>query len=412
MPVARTSPEQLVAVFRGVLPPSYVEPLIVEDDGAGMDLPYAIATMLTLADCANNRGTQAYFIRENSAQTDAPGSIVATATGTLRLTRAAGYSGEVRIPAGSFIEAFRTNSYGEDEVIGRYLTELPYTLPDGTGEHLDIAVRAENPGYFGNLYGGLSSFRFARIGTFEIPFNVGSSSTLEAIGVPAEDAWHQGCIDRYLLLTPDPGEYFIANLTILRRVETFDGNIVSITPLLNHFDGGKTGVARVVEFADVLSLQQLEPFSGGNGGILEDRGSEYNASRIVGESVAAYATRLESLSDTTSPAAITRAVDAILGPAGIAWRLLETGDPRGLGGRVWDLHPWDFGSLGSVASSASVYDVQGAVWLSQAHTRRLFVIAVSPAILAEPALASQVWNKVNNIRALGVAFRLKIDSTI
>jgi len=412
MAVEKSSVEQLIGIFTGVLPPAYVEPLEIEDNGAGMDLPHAFAAMFGLADCASNRGTQAYFLRANSAQTDSPGAAAAPAIVTLTMERAEGFSGEIRVPAPVFIEAFRTNSYGEEEVVGRYLTETDYVLPDGSGETLTIQARAENPGYFTNLYGGQCSFRFVPQGTFEVPFNVESSTTLGSLAASGDDTWNDGCVDRYIQIVPNTGVQFIAPLSILQRCETVAGWIAGILPGVNYYDAGKKGVARFVELSEVLTLTQFGSATGGNGGLLDDRGADYNEPRANGENDDAYRIHLESISDTTGPDAIARATDAILSPAGIAWRLMETGDPLTLGGRVWDLHPWDFGRLGAEFSGAEVYAVQGAVWLSTAHSRRFFVIAVAPSIEFEPALASRLWNKINRIRALGVAFRIVIDPSL
>jgi hypothetical protein len=415
MPVPRTTKDGFAEIYRSVLPAAYVAPLDEQDDGAGMDLPYAFATMAELADCASNKGTQAYFRRPHSDQTDEPAAAPTKALGAFVVSRVGYSEGSIVIPAGTLIEAYRIDSYGDEEVVGRYLTIASVTVAEGTGETESLAVEAEYPGYFGNLLSESVLLRFVEQGTLAVPCVVLPNLRLQRSVTPVEDAttdrWSQAELGRYVVL--EGTSLATTNLLAPRRITIVTSNAVSVSPTMVSADIGASVLARVVELSSLgLVLSQPTAISGGKGGMLDAAAADDGVFRLAGEPNASLLSRLESLSDNVSPPAIARAVDRVLGPLGIAWRLMETGDPKGLGGRVWDLHPWDFGDLGPVVSSAAVYDVQGAVWLSTSQTRRFFVVAVSTAILTEPSAAMRVWNDVQAARGGGVGFRLVIDSTL
>ena len=192
-----------------------------------------------------------------------------------------------------------------------------------------------------------------------------------------------------------------------------DSYNVTVSPDIADTDLGKPCTVRVLEPSELgLVLYQPVAIEGGRGGMLDARAVDMGTSRLAGETDPALIARLETLDDTTSLPAIKRAVDRILSPRGIAWMVLEGGDPKGLGGRVWDLHPWDFGSMGMEFGQSGVNGVHRAVWLTRSQTRRFFVVLVSAAIVREPFLAGHVWTTVSNLRATGVAFRLMIDNSL
>lgn len=422
MPVPRLTKENYADLYRRVLPSSYVEPLDTEDDGAGMDLPYAFAAMMELADCATNKGTQSYFLRPHSDQTDMPAAGQSKAFGTFEIRRV-GYSvGEVVVPAGTVVEAYRLDSYGAEDFVGRYVTLERVTVPEGTGTATPVNVEAEFPGYFGNLFADSVYLKFALLGRSRIPCSAIAiwSDTFFTRTVSAEDSpnwdWFEASnVNRYARAIPAIGVEFQSQPLNAFRLVWIDVGAQILLPsiAMSSGDDGKLCTVELLELSELgLVLSQPTAITGGNGGMLDARGADLGTSRLTGESDESLEARLEALDDTVSPPAIARTIDRVLGPLGIAWQLRETGDPKGLGGRVWDLHPWDFGSLGAVVSSAEVYDVQGAVWLSTSQTRRFFVVAVSSAITSEPFLASRLWNEVNAIREGGVGFRLVIDSTL
>jgi hypothetical protein len=422
MPVPRLTKENYVELYRRVLPASYIEPLEAEDDGVGMDVPYAFAAMMELADCASNKGTQSYFLRPHSDQTDEPAAGQRKAIGSFLVTRV-GYAAEpITIPASTVIEAFRLDSYGDEELLGRYVTLAAATIAAGSGTTLLLPVEAEFPGYFGNLFADSAYLRFAPLGNSRIPctviitgFDAQFHRVASTIDDPFVDRFVATDLGRYARIVPDNGVVFETQPLYLVKIDTLDVAQQRMTPTIGTSSGdeGKLCTVELLELGDVgLALSQPTAITGGNGGMLDARGVDLGTSRLTGEGDESFESRLEALDDVVSPPAVMRAIDRVLGPSGIAWRLMETGDPKGLGGRVWDLHPWDFGNLGSVVSGAAVYDVQGAVWLSANQTRRFFVIAVSSAIGLEPLLASRLWNEVNAIREAGVGFRLVIDSTL
>jgi hypothetical protein len=422
MSVARSTKEDFVDIYRTVLPPAYVAPLEEQDDGAGMDLAYAIAAMAELADCASNKGTQAYFQRPHSDQTDEPAAAPVKASGAFLVSRV-GYSvGSVVVPAGTIIEAYRIDSYGDEEIVGRYLTAASVTVAEGTGESELLQIEAEFPGYIGNLLASSVLLRFAAIGASSIPCifaTLGFDTILER-SVPMEedtlsDRFVATDVGRYAQIVPISGVQYESQPLQLIQIDWLDAVNQQMLPVvgLSSGDVGKSCTVVTKELSELgLALTQPTAVVGGNGGLLDARAADVGIARLAGEPDESLEARLETLDDNVSPLAIARAVDRILGPLGIAWRLMETGDPKGLGGRVWDLHPWDFGDLGSVVSSAEVYDVQGAIWLSASQLRRFFVIAVSTAILAEPGAATRVWNDVQATRGGGIGFRLVIDSML
>lgn len=417
MPVTRLTLEQYVDIYRKVLPSSYVEPLESQDDGLGMDLAYAFAAMFELADCAINKGTQAYFLREHSAQTDASGAGAAKATGQLQITRSGNVLTALTLPAGVLIEAYRLDSYGEEQSIGRFVTLATTSIGEGSGETATVEVEAEYPGYFGNVSLGGADFRFVELGNLVIPSEfdgLGFLRSADPTTDASDDTWSGDEAGQYIVFESD--EAFVSLPLTPRRIQsvyTVTGvRGVIVSPFPDGADTNKHALVRRMEWSELLGVTQATAIVGGNGGMLDDRAVDVASQRIAGETDVALARRLEYLADAVTPAAIARAVDAILGPLGIAWRLLETGDPQSLGGRVWDLHPWDFGSLGFAVSTAAVYDVQGAVWLSRSQLRRFFVLAVAPSITSEQYAAGRVWNALNSLRAAGVGFKFVVDATL
>jgi hypothetical protein len=422
MPVPRTTKEGFVDIFRAVLPPAYIAPLEEQDDGAGMDLPYAFAAMAELADCALNKGTQAYFLRPHSDQTDEPAAAAVKATGAFLASRVGYSAGSLALPAGTVIEAYRLDSYGEEEIVGRYLMTADATIAEGTGEPALLSVEAEFPGYFGNLLSDSVLLRFAPLGVSSVPCvfgTLGFDTIIERSVLTIDDAFSDrfvaSDVGRYAQIVPAFGVEFESQPLQLTRINWANTASQQMQPMLNLSSGdrGKRCAVVTKEFGELgLVLSQPTAITGGKGGSLDARAIDVGIARLAGEPDDSLESRIESIDDNVSPVAILRAVDRVLGPLGIAWRLMETGDPKGLGGRVWDLHPWDFGSLGPVVSGSAVYDVQGALWLSASQMRRFFVVAVSTAILTEPGAVLRVWNDVHAARGGGVSFRLVIDSML
>lgn len=412
MGVQKSSKDQLIELYKGALPPAYVEPLEIEDDGLGMDLPYAFAAMLELADCASNKGTQALFLREHSEQTDVPAAVLAKASGVLSVARNGAPLGDVHVLAGTRIEAYRTNSFGLEELIGYYVTTEAILLVEGDTTTHDVLVEAEQPGYFGNLKAGDAYFRVAQQGAITVPISVSSTTRIGSYtGAPLHlDRFSESSVGLHGVLEPDEGISFVSVPGTVRYViDYLFPDSVLVSPEIDASDNGKKGLFRAVQLNDLVSLTQAIDIVGGNGGALGDRGAEMLLPMLENETAAQYSSRLEYCLDVVSPTAIARVVDSILGPLGISWRLLETGDPDSLGGFIWDFHPWDWGSISYQRSDAEVYEVQGAVWLTDSQTKRFFVVAVSNAIDLEPGLAGRLWKRLNQARAKGVSFRLAID---
>lgn len=419
MPVRRLNKDQFVDLFRSVLPESYTAPLESEDDAAGLDIVYAFGAMLELADCASNKGSQSQYLREHSAQTDVPASGAVKAQGTLLCSRQTVFLGDVEVRAGTLVECYRLDSFGEEQIVGYYVTTETVTLPEGSSAQVSVLVEAQYVGYAGNIPDNGALFRFATVGRSDVKatftFDSGTESTFEwdSGAIPQLDKFSPDLRWMYFTIEPAVGYTFVSDCVTLRRFIYINSPWgADVQPPLDVSDLDNKCTLHSYELRDLISLNQSGAIVGGLGGSLDDRGVEMRVFRYDWESDAAYATRLEYVADAVSLPAVRRAVDAVLGPTGVAWRVLETGDATTLAGMVWDFHPYDFGSI-SHGDGFGVLDLaQGAVWLSTAQAKRCFVVAVSATIMTHPYLASKVWNRVNDIRALGVVFKLVIDPAL
>lgn len=415
MPVKQLPKDSFVELGKRSLPGSYVEPM--EADGTD-DLFYAFGAIFAAVDEATNLGTQGYFLREHSDQTAEPGSGPTKARGFLYVARGGYSAGELTLPVGTLIEAWRLDSYGAETLVGVYRTVLELVLAEGSGSPIALEIEATNVGWFGNLEANSVTMRFASVGAIKVPAEVTASGYLRNNAHTTEgysDTWagDDSVIGRYCTVQPIAGVLLDTIQPFPRRIVSRTGFIIGVSPVPESSDIGKGCLVTVVEWNDLgLALTQPEAIDGGNGGALDARGNDYNSPRINGESDEKYVNRLEAMTDTVTPNAVIRAIDRELSPYGIAWRFVEARDPRGLGGRVWDMHPWDFGGIAPIPGTQEPYQVQGAVWLSASQTRRYFLIAVAPSIENEPFVASRLWNAVRSITLSGNSFSIVIDDSL
>lgn len=424
MTVPKSNAEHYLEIYRRALPSAYVENLDLADDGIGMDLPAAMAKVFELADCASNRGTQATFLRPHSDQSDIPAAGPAKATGTLRITRKPALVGDLHLLAGTLFEAYRTDSFGREEILGTYSATHALTFLDPTFEGnpnpaaeraLELEAQSTLAGHTGNLSLETVRFRFVEQSSFFVDVENIDMLTMEPFsGVFTDAQLGMHFVLEALPMDPEPPISVASPLEQIRRIltispwdVTFPPHRITFEPLMDGADMERLFRVHLLTNRDLFEVEQVSDMAGGNGGALDDRGVEAMAPRLAGETDTEMTIRLENQQDAISPDAVVRAIDALLTPLGIAWRFLEVGDPQGLGGFVWDLHPWDFGTITHVTSNAEPYQVQGAVMLSESQTRRFFVVAVQDTIAN--AVASKLWQRINQIRARGVSFRLVID---
>lgn len=422
MPVKPLNKEGYVDIFRKVLPSSYVEPLESQSDGSGMDLAYAYAAMFAAVDKASSQGTQEYFIRPHSDQTDESATGPRKASGSFLIARAGQIFGELTIWKGQIIEAYRTDSYGDEQVVGRYIVTQTTVLPGASGSPLELPIEAEYPGWFGNIEASSVSLRFAPSKVYRIPSMIKAygdtiaieyNSALETI--EASDTFEPGVelYGRYCVISSAVGTPLNSDTNYPRRFDGILGVAALILPMPLASDANKGCYLNIIDWNDLgLVLTQPTAIDGGRGGTLDSRGNDCGCPRITGEDDEQYANRIEAISDVISPSAIDRIVDRILGPYGIAWRIYETRDPDGLGGFTWGVHPYSFGSLATVYGSGNEAKIQRGLWLSTSALNRFFVLVVSDTIKNYPYLSSKVWNAVNSARLEGVKFEMVASALI
>lgn len=108
---------------------------------------------------------------------------------------------------------------------------------------------------------------------------------------------------------------------VLGRQETPDGEELAgeISKVVSPFQ-------RFAFSEPFIRVSQLEFASGGVPGFLEQLGIDRGIARIIGEGVEEYRSRLQSLPDTVSPAAMKRNLDLIWKPLLLDYSFIETWD--------------------------------------------------------------------------------------
>jgi hypothetical protein len=439
--------EDYLALWRASLPRFYTSTI---EGTPGFDVPAAQAAIFARFERAINT-TQAYYLREHSIQTGPVARGGAKAQGVVQVTRLASVGGLV-FPAGTRLPARQLGTYGESVLLGYYVTKADALFPDGSVGAQPVAVEAEFVGYSGNLEFGGQITEFAELGRAMVRATVAQNSTSGTLLVrdvpPSEDTqWDVFPADgagRYVRLVRLTAG-LASDVRVVRQVSgiaSANGTTAYwVTPPLDAADLGKALQVEVEEWADLgLTVTQPDPITGGVSDMLGAIGDDRRAQRVPGETDDQFAERLQSLGDTVSPAAIERKVGAILDPLGIEWCLRETADLDTLMGFTFDLHPFDVGDLAlMVKLPGSGFVGQGAVWLGPQTMRRFFIVCVGRSQLGDfgfgydytetatdyvnawdqagwdgrplafQAVLGRVWQEVNQTRAGGVGFLLKLD---
>ncbi|CAB4155049.1 hypothetical protein UFOVP650_69 [uncultured Caudovirales phage] len=439
--------DDYLALWRASLPRFYTSTI---EDTPGFDVPAAQAAIFARFEQAINT-TQGYYLREHSIQTGPVARGAAKAQGVVQVARLAAV-GALTLPASTRLPARQLGTYGESVLLGHYVTKADVVFADGFVGAQSVAVEAEFPGYSGNLEFGGQITEFAELGRALVRAVVAQHSATASLLVrdvpPSEDTqWDVFPADgagRYVRLV-QLTTALASDVRVVRRVAgiaSANGTTAYwVSPPLDASDLGKVLQVEVEEWGDLgLSVTQPSPILGGVSDMLGAIGDDRRAQRVPGETDDQFSDRLQNLGDTVSPAAIERKVGSILDPLGIEWCLRETADLDTLMGFTYDIHPFDAGDLAlMVKLPGSGFVGQGAVWLGPQTMRRFFIVCVERSQLGDfgfgydyttaatdyvnawdqagwdgrplvfQAVLARVWQEVNQTRAGGVGFLLKLD---
>ena len=384
--------EDFIELWSRVLPKSYTVPIEEEGNSRGLDVPCLQARIWELY-CENLEvSQQAYFLLPHSIQTRPESQGEQKASGVVFLQRAAPVLGDVYLPIGTALEATVTDSFGEELLIGRYLTTAELTMPNGDGSEIAVPVEAEFAGYAGNIEPGLIT-RFKQSADLSAPGQISADdSFVEVLDPTTANDRLIGVLNRTFRFV---GSLDSENANLPRRVTSVTfvdtSTPISITfdpPLDDPADIGKAVVVEVENYEDLgISVSQPDAIMGGVSGTLDAIGADRGQGRVPGETDDEYRFRLSELSDTISPNAIERILDCILTPCGIRFTISEAGDINSLMGFTWDVHPYDFGQIAPVSKPpGSEYVGQGGVYLGESTYTRFFIITVSCPELATVGL--------------------------
>ena len=340
MAFAALTQDQLLDLIRKIFPADYVVTIETEGEGRGWDVFVQQAAQLSRDATAINTTTQAYYLRYHSSQTDAPASGGVKATGQISLTRSPPLAGDIVLSQGTLVSSFQKNIRGQwvEGPVFELLADV--TLPAGSTSAVVAQVQCTREGYQGNLPANRIS-EFTLLGRAYIEgASVTAANTIQDQGIP--DRFTEAMVGRYIeFVTGSNATTYPRKILAVSRgtvsVITVDG------PALTFPD---TANIRVLEYADLnISIDQPDPTENGKNAFLDAIGRDRNTGRVSGEPDDAYRLRLSYLADIISPGAIDRICARILSPFGIHYRILETRDPNGLWGFVYDLDPYDYGSI-------------------------------------------------------------------
>lgn len=332
--------DQLLDLIRKIFPADYVVTIEQEGDGRGWDVFAQQAEQLSRAAQAIDTTTQAYYLRYHSTETNLPSSGGVKATGQVTLTRSPPLAGDINLSLGTLISSFQKNVQGKwiEGPIFQLMSDV--TLPAGSTSPVTANVQCVREGYQGNMPAGRLS-EFTLLGRALVEgASITAANTIQDQGIP--DRFTEAMVGRYIEFLSG------ANATTYPRkiLTAVQGTTTTITvdgPALTFPD---TANIRVLEYADLnIAVEQQAATTGGKNAFLDAIGRDRNMGRVAGESDDAYRLRLSYLSDIISPGAIERICARILSPLGIPYRILETRDPNGLFGFIYDLDPFDYGTI-------------------------------------------------------------------
>lgn len=380
MPIEPLDQDDLITLWRQILPSSYTVPIEDEQNGQGFDVPSAQAAIFAHADQEVNETLGSHFLKPGASQTAPPASGPSKATVEISILRNASAAGELELGVGTLLQVEMLGSLGQTIQLMDFRLSDVTTMPDGVRGPVLAQAQATIEGYSGNVVAG-SIVGFKDLGRANVsPITVLSTTSIQkAIAPPADpitDRFNIGMIGRFLTLIGLP-----SGVNPPFRITSVDevNQIVMLDPPMQLIDVGATNVtAEVVELGDLgLEVTQAEDATGGRLAMLDAIGFDRRAGRVVGEGDEAYRNRLCELADTISPAAIERIAAATLDPCGICFALQETRQVDELKGFVWDLDPFDFGQITPVPNiGAGEIFGEGAVYLSQSTAWTFFIIRV------------------------------------
>lgn len=327
--------EDFLRLFLRIAPKSYSASLESEANGQGMDPYAAMAKVNERVSQALNTNQQAYYIRPSSLATGAPSQGEAKATVTLQISRAAPAAGSVILPRGTLFVADVRAIDGTILNGDVFESTVDVTFAAGVLGPLAVPVQAVRAGYQGNVLAN-SIKRFVPLGNYIIKnATIGASNVVSAPPVP--DRFLPTMLGRYVRIISG------ANInTVPRRILSVTQGATDVAVLDSPALTTGAATIEVEEWQDLgFVVSQPQAAVGGRHGTLDANGEERNIGRQPGESDNAYRKRVEAVSDVVSPGAIYRAVARVLTPYGIPFEILETRDPHGFMGFIYDLHPYD-----------------------------------------------------------------------
>ena len=375
-------------LWRRIFPDGYTDPIENEALGQGFDIPALQAKIFERVSEGIATTMQAYYLKPNSTQTRPHSSGGVRASGSVEVSRTAPADAEITLFQGTALIGIQPGTLGQDIEITTYVFTEDVVIPAGSLGPVTAAIEASVIGYQANVVEGtIENFvergRAAILGTVDAPDLVRDTRGV-APGFLAGDKFNEGQIDQYIRLTGLPS----GDTQPRRIIGVTAGTPTStaqIDPPLAAGDVGSEPNIAVLEFADLgLTIEQAEPVGGGVSAVLDAIAKDRNQGRLPNETDEALRDRLCTLEDIISPGGIKRAITRILGPAGVNFTIKETRDIDTLKGFVFDLDPWDFGSIAAipkVLGSELVGD--GAVWMSESTLTRFFIVCVGPGNAGE-----------------------------
>lgn len=442
MPLEPSTKDDLLDLWRRILPREYTVPIEQERGGQGFDVPSAQAAIYARMSEAVNNTFEALFLKDYVHRTGDYSRGEQKARVDVELSRLPPAWGDIVVPQGTRLLALFVGTRGQRVEIGEFRTAEQATIPDGSLGPVTVEAVAELAGSWGNVREG-TVVEYIALGSASLTALVQTADTLlkppPAPSDPPTDNFLVSQVGQYVRIIGLP-----TGPTFPRRITDFVApNGVKIDPPLSAADVGSIVAVEVEEWAELgLQANNPAPATGGRTGHLDAIARDRRQARIPNETDDELRLRLCYLDDIVSPAAVLRTCDRILSPLGIAFRLKETRDVNTLKGFVLDLDALDFGQvppIPKVPGSELVGD--GAVLLSVAEAWTFFLVCVAygnqgefgapyDALNALPvgnawdvlfldgaplvynAAIGRLWEALDQARAAGVGFDVARDPTL
>lgn len=442
MPVTTLSQNDLIELWRRVNPPSYTVPIEDEQNGQGFDVPSAQAAIFAAADAESDALFQEQYLKPYPTQTNSPAAGGAKATATIQVLRTTSTVGDLVLSAGTRLLVQQQGSLGQTIELMDFLLTQDETLPEGDRGPFSLLVQAEFESDRGNVAAG-SIVGFRSLGRAQLDATVDATdAVVRNASAPGAltDRFTLGMVGRYVTIVGAPSGTLQPRKIV--AVDVVNQRAILSPGAFAVGDVGSTVSVEVVELEDLgLEVTQASAAAGGRVAFLDAIGDDRRVGRVAGEDDTAYRTRVCEVVDTVSPGAIERTTQRILSHCGVNWQLQETRDVQRLKGFVWDIDPYDFGSIAPVPRDplGSLYG-EGAVWMSLATAWRFFIVRVGFGNDGEFGGAydatnptnpnawdsmfwdgqpvgylsciGQLWQALNAIRMGGIAFRIVRDPTL